>query len=227
MCGRSSLFVPADVLENRFGARIATDYSPRYNIAPSEPLEVITGKRPDAIDRHTWGLVPRWADDPTGGHVNARSETVAEKPSFREAWRNRPCLVLSSGYYEWQTADGGPKQPYRIHRADDRPFAMAGLWEGWRGDGRDEPLRTVTVLTTEPNGLVEPIHDRMPVVLTPEDERRWLSAGPDDRRELCRPYPDDDLEAYPVSTRVNDPSNDDPAVIDPAESTQADLGRFG
>ena len=227
MCGRTSLFVTQDDLEDRFDVRVVADggYHPRFNIAPGEPLEIITNEEPEAIDRYTWGLVPHWADDPSDGFINARSETAHEKSAFRDAWTSRPCLVLSSGFYEWQAANRGPKQPYRVYREDDVAFAMAGLWEEWDGDN-GKTLRTVTILTTEPNDVVEPIHDRMPVVLPREEEETWLAAGPSGREELCQPYPDDDLDAYPISTLVNDPDNDDARVIEPAEDEQSDLGRF-
>lgn len=226
MCGRNSLFIARDDLEDRFDASVVADggYRPRFNIAPGEPLEIITNETPESIDRFGWGLVPRWADERTEGFINARSETAHEKPAFRDAWDERPCLVLSSGFYEWRSANGGPKQPYRIHR-DDGAFAMAGLWEERGGDG-GERRRTVTILTTDANDVVAPIHDRMPVVLPRDAERTWLAAGPDERRALCRPSPDD-LTAYPISTFVNDPSHDDARVVEPLESEQADLGEFG
>jgi len=229
MCGRTSLFLERADLEDRFDAELVTDggvdYRPRYNVAPGSSLEVVTNEAPGSIDRFRWGLVPSWADDPDRGLINARSETVAEKRSFREAWERRPCLVPSTGFYEWRDRDVGGKRPYRIYRdGDDPAFAMAGLWEC--GEGDDGAPATVTILTTEPNDVVEPIHDRMPVILPPDVERTWLEAGPDERRALCRPYPGDDLDAYPVSTTVNDPANDHPGVVEEATSDQAGLGEF-
>ncbi|MFB6233154.1 MAG: SOS response-associated peptidase [Haloarculaceae archaeon] len=226
MCGRSSLFVDQNVLEDRFDAEVVADggYTPRYNIAPGQPLEVVTNERPDGIDRYHWGLLPDWADEPGDGIINARSETVAEKPVFADAWASRPCLVLSSGFYEWQS-DRGPKQPYRVHRADDPAFAMAGIWDVWAGPNGSVPC--VTILTTAPNDLMEPLHDRMPVVLPRAAESEWLDGGPETRRELCRPYQAGDLRAYEISTRVNDPGNDDPGVIDPLGHEQSGLDRFG
>ncbi|SFR97588.1 Putative SOS response-associated peptidase YedK [Halomicrobium zhouii] len=229
MCGRTSLFLEPDDLEERFGAELVTDggvdYRPRFNIAPGDDLEVITNEAPETIAQFQWGLVPSWADDPNQGMINARSETAAEKRSFGEAWERRPCLVPSTGFYEWQERDVGGKRPYRIYRdGDDPAFAMAGLWERWEGDG--ESLATVTILTTEPNDVVEPIHDRMPVILEKSRERDWLDAGPDERRELCRLYPGDDLDAYPISTAVNDPSHDHAGIIEEDESEQTGLGEF-
>jgi putative SOS response-associated peptidase YedK len=242
MCGRTSLFVDLATLETRLGARFATDggrseYRPRYNVAPREDLAVVTGDAPDRIETFRWGLVPEWGDADDEGFINARAETAAEKPSFRDAWADRPCLVPSTGFYEWRDRGRGPKQPYRIYRdreGAEAVFAMAGVWSPRPGAddpaGTGEPgsrRGTVTILTTEPNDTVAPIHDRMPVVLPRRAERTWLTAGPDERRDLCEPYPDDDLEAYPVSRRVNDPGNDDPSVIEPDETEQSGLGQFG
>jgi putative SOS response-associated peptidase YedK len=226
MCGRTSLFAARGVLEETFDARVVADggYRPRHNIAPGDPLEVITNDAPGEIDRFHWGLLPSWAGEPDEGLINARSETAAEKRSFADAWAARPCLVLSSGFYEWRETDGGPKRPYRIYREDAPAFAMAGLWEVW--EGRDRSVPSVTILTTDPNELVEPIHDRMPVVLPAGEEASWLTGDPEERADLCRPYPGSDLDAYEVSTRVNDPTNDDPRVIEPLGHEQSGLGDF-
>ena len=226
MCGRNALFATQPDLEKHFEAEVVTDggYVPRYNIAPGEQLDVIINRATDEIDRYQWGLLPSWADDPGEGIINARTETAAEKRAFRDTWDSRPCLVLSSGFYEWQERNGGPKQPYRIYREDAPAFAMAGLWEVWEGQERDIPC--VTILTTEPNALMEPIHDRMPVVLPDGAEVTWLTAGPDERKELCYPYPDKDLEAYKISMQVNCPGNDDPSVIEPLGHEQSDLSEF-
>ncbi|SIR94290.1 Putative SOS response-associated peptidase YedK [Haladaptatus litoreus] len=226
MCGRTALFIQQQDLEDRFDAQIVTDggYTPRYNIAPGEPLEVITNEAPDEIDQYHWGLIPFWADEPEEGIINARSETAGEKRVFQNAWNSRPCLVLSSGFYEWQQQNGGPKQPYRVYREDSPAFAMAGLWEIWEHD--EQAIPCVTILTTEPNDMMKPIHNRMPVVLASEDEDPWLSADSDEREALCQPYSRDDLAAYEISTRVNNPSHDDPSVIEPEEHEQSGLGEF-
>lgn len=187
-------------------------------------MEVVTNERPDEIDQYHWGLVPPWADEIDDGIINARSETAYEKPAFRTSWEKRPCLVLSSGFYEWQRLNGGQKQPYRVYMKDQPAFAMAGLWRETTVD--DEPIRSVTILTTDPNEVVEPIHDRMPVVLPPHEETTWLKGDPDEREAICRPYPCDELDAYPISTRVNNPGNDDAIVIERAERTQSDLRAF-
>jgi putative SOS response-associated peptidase YedK len=227
MCGRHSLFLAHDDLEARFDAELVADggYTPRYNIAPGDGLEIITNEAPDEIDRYHWGLIPFWADEPEEGIVNARAETVDEKRVFERAWESRPCLVPSSGFYEWRSTNGGPKRPYRIHREDDPAFAMAGLWDVWERD--DESISCVTILTTDPNDLMRPIHDRMPVVLPQDAESAWLSAGPDARKALCRPYRGDDLAAYEISTRVNDPENDDPQVVESLDHEQSGLEDFG
>ena len=227
MCGRTSLFIELDDLESRFGATVVADggYTPRYNIAPGDRLEVVTNDTPEEIDRFHWGFIPSWEEDPTTGIINARAESAHEKAVFSEAWESRPCVVLSSGFYEWQSYNGGPKQPYRIYRENDSAFAMAGLWEECERNGTRQ--NCVTILTTEPNEVVEPIHKRMPVVLPQEAEEKWLSGDPVERHDLCRPYPADDLDAYPISTRVNDPSTDDPQVLEPAEGEQAGLDDFG
>ncbi|RBI59129.1 SOS response-associated peptidase [halophilic archaeon] len=226
MCGRTALFIEQQDLEDRFGAKVVTDggYTPRYNIAPGEPLEVITNEATDEIDQYHWGLIPFWADEPGEGIINARSETASEKRVFADAWESRPCLVLSSGFYEWQKQNVGPKQPYRVYREDTSAFAMAGLWDVWEGD--EEQISCVTILTTDPNEMMSPIHDRMPVVLPTDAEERWLSAGPNERKTLCQPYPGDDLAAYEISTRVNNPGNDDPSVIEPLDHEQPGLGEF-
>lgn len=197
-------------------------YQSRHNIAPQQRQPVISNDAPDRIVEYRWGLVPAWMDE-GNGFINARSETAAEKPAFRNAWSTRPCLVLSSGFYEWRQTNGGSKQPFRIYRSGERPLAMAGLWSPGAVDGPP----TFTILTTEPNPLVESIHDRMPVILRSGKEHAWLEAGPDERHKFCAPYPDDDLEAYPIATSVNDPTNDDEQIIEPLQSEQSDLGKFG
>jgi len=222
MCGRTSLFTPQSVLEERFDAEAVERLEPRYNIAPREDLVVITSDSPDRIDLLEWGLLPSWVDDPDEHSypINARAETVAEKPTFREAFEQRRCLVLADGFYEWQDTPTG-RQPYRVERMDGDPFAMAGLYERWeRGN---EVRETVTVITTEPNAVVEPLHHRMAVVLNAAEEETWLAeADPATHCALLDPAPADELRAYPVSTAVNDPTNDHPGIVewvDPGEQT--------
>jgi putative SOS response-associated peptidase YedK len=167
-----------------------------------------------------WGLIPSWADDASIGNrlINARAETAAEKPSFRSAFKHRRCLIPTSGFYEWQKV-GTKKQPHYIRRPDEVPFAFAGLWERWEKGG--EPIESCTILTTEANGMMRPIHDRMPVILGPEAWGQWLDPEGKESlplKPLLRPYPDDWLTAYPVSTRVNNPKYDAPACVAPLNS---------
>ena len=233
MCGRYTLFIDESDLEDRFDARFEEPFSPRYNAAPGQRLPVVTNDEPGSFRHLEWGLIPSWADDHADGLINARAETVARKPSFRDAYERRRCLVPANGFYEWVDEGDDGKRPYRIALADDRPFAMAGLWDRWEpeiaqtgldsfgGGSSDvgEPTNvreTFTILTTEPNDLVSELHDRMPVVLDPGDETPWLEGA--DSPELFEPYPSDPLQAYPVSRAVNDPSNDDSSLVRPVES---------
>jgi putative SOS response-associated peptidase YedK len=225
MCSRFFLDRIVDELVERYGLDVAEPMSPRYNIAPSQPIAVVRvgeGKRELAMLR--WGLIPSWADDPKIGSrlVNARSETVADKPAFRSAYRHRRCLVPASGYYEWTMIDAKTKQPACIRMRDDALFAMAGLWERWEGEGR--PIESVTILTTEPNELVGQVHDRMPVILSPAACERWLdgSADPGELGKLLRPYPADLMRWYEVSRLVNSPANDDQQCCEPSRE-----GLFG
>ncbi|MFB6189759.1 MAG: SOS response-associated peptidase [Halapricum sp.] len=226
MCGRTSLFAPQPVIERRFDARAAQPLEPRYNIAPREELAVIRNDAPETIDRLEWGLLPSWADPEDAPRpINARAETITEKRSFAEAFEQRRCLVLADGFYEWQDTRGG-KQPYRVERTDGAPFAMAGLFERWeRGDRVEE---TVTVVTTEPNAVVEPLHHRMAVVLDRDEEVTWLAdTDPETHRALLDPSPTEQWHAYPVSTRVNEPGNDDPSIVEAVEpDTQTGLDGF-
>ncbi len=225
MCGRTSLFADQQVLEDRFDATVGADeYTPQYNIAPGDDLEVIAHDAPETIAQYHWGFVPDWTEDPNDGLINARSETAAEKSTFAEAWATRPCLVLSSGFYEWQSRPTGTKQPYRVHRKDTPVFAMAGLWEPCTIAGTQ--TRCVTILTTTANELMAPLHDRMPVVLAPTEERTWLTGDQAQRAALCRPYPKDDLTAYEISQQVNSPTNDNPEIIAPIEHAQSGLDEF-
>ena len=218
MCGRFTLRAPASVIAEQFALFDRLDLSPRYNIAPSQPVAIvrssdIPAKREGCIVR--WGLVPSWAKDPAIGNklINARAESIAEKPAFRAALRRRRCLVPADGFYEWQ-GTGRRKQPYFIHLRDDSLFAFAGLWESWEGADHSH-LETCTMITGEPNELMRPIHDRMPIILSPVDYPRWLDAEqpPERLQELLKPFPAEAMEAYPVSTLVNSPSHEDAKCI--------------
>lgn len=224
MCGRTSLFTPQPEIERRFDAEFDHDYEPRYNIAPGDSLDVIHTEDSETITADTWGFVPEWADSMDEGPrpINARAETVAENDLFRSAFENRRALVIADGYYEW-AGNRGRKQPYRIARTDEAPFAMAGLWSKWSHNG--ETVSTVTIITTEPNDTVSSIHDRMPVILEPTAESRWLGGETAaERRKLLQPYAGPDLEPHQISTIVNDPANDSPAVIDPVGGGKGQTG---
>ena len=205
----------------QFGLPGLIPLSPRYNIAPSQPLLAVR-QRDDGsrqADTLRWGLIPSWAKDPAIGHrlINARSETAADKPSFRAAFRRRRCLVPADGFYEWAVLPDADKQPWYFHPADRRPFAFAGLWERWQQPG-GEAVESCTLLTTSANAVVAPVHHRMPVILSPQHYHQWLDcrqADPVVLQALMRPLPDRLLSAYAVSTLVNRPANDDPGCIQP------------
>ncbi len=221
MCGRFSLGTPAAKLAELFQLDEVPPWTPRYNIAPTQ--EVLAVVRPqDAPTRSPrllrWGLIPPWADDPRIGNrlINARAETVATKPAFRRAFKERRCLLLVNGFFEWQR-QARRKQPFYICIRDGRPFAFAGLWEHWQGS-EGTTVQSCTILTTTSNELVGGIHHRMPVILSPTDYDRWLDPGiqdPEALQPLLRPYPADEMTAYPVSTRVNNPANDSPDCVEP------------
>ncbi|MFP4590143.1 MAG: SOS response-associated peptidase [Halolamina sp.] len=231
MCGRTSLAVDVGRLANRFGAlpRDGVEITERYNIAPGDDLATIQNDAPEEIDTLEWGFIPNWAGDPDDvpNPINARSETAAEKPMFREAFENRRCLILADGFYEW-AGRRGSKQPYRIERVDREPYAYAGLWDAWMAPS-GEPRATCTILTTEANEVVSEIHDRMPVMLEQHEESAWLDgAGVDEVQAVCDPYPDEKLRAYPVSKRVNNPQNDTPDLLEEVDvGEQSGLDEFG
>jgi putative SOS response-associated peptidase YedK len=213
MCGRTSLFHPQPEVEERFDAQFAFDYEPRYNVAPGSDMAAVPITAPDTLDAFRWGLVPHWADTPDDGPrpINARIETLAEKPAFRDPFRERRCLVPSSGYYEWQ-GDRGRSRPYRIHPADDEPFAFAGVWDRWESNG--ESIRSIAIVTCEARPPVDDVHDRMPVILDRGAEADWLAADLEVAREALEPTTDG-LELYAVNEAVNDPANDSAVVIEP------------
>ncbi len=218
MCGRYLLTVSGKAVCELFGLPEETRLAPRYNIAPGQTAPVVRiedgGRR---LINARWGLVPPWARDPSIGNrlINARSETVASKPSFRAAFRSRRCLVPADGFYEWKR-EGGARHPYCIRFSDHRPFAIAGLWERWRSPAGDI-LDTYTLLTTGPNALVKPLHERMPVIVTPDAYSVWLDPhvnDPETLLPLFEPYPPDGMEARPASRLVNNPRNEGPACLD-------------
>ena len=226
MCGRFSLGVNLDDLieafpDFTFPPETARENSawPRYNIAPTQNVMVVPNNTAGHVSFFRWGLIPSWAKDPAIGNrlINARAETLGEKPSFRAAYLRRRCLILADGFYEWQAIPGSKaKQPMYIRLATKKPFAFAGLWELWRPD--DTPILSCTIITTEPNALLAPIHNRMPVILPPDAYARWLDPAeqkPAVLNALLKPYPADLMTTYPVSRLVNSPTNDTPACIVP------------
>ena len=247
MCGRYSLKTPADTLSELFQLTQSPSLSPHYNIAPSRPIAIVRiGKwsqtrlssnspptsisadrliESDPISRECvlvrWGLIPSWAKDPSIGNkmINARAETVAEKPAFRGPLARSRCLVPADGYYEWQREGrmGQRKQPFYVRLRNWRPFAFAGLWERWAGpDGTI--VESCAILTTEPNESLKHIHDRMPVILAEAEYDQWLDPAVRQAQllqPLLRPYPPEEMTAHPVSLRVNDPAHDDAACIAP------------
>lgn len=228
MCGRFTLHTPPEVLRRELVLGAVPVLLPRFNIAPTQPVAAVrtsaaSGTRELVLLR--WGLVPSWADDPAIGNrlINARVETVADKPSFRSALRARRCLVLADGFYEWRK-QGSRKQPYYFQLHDGRPFAFAGLWEHW--SRAETHLETCTILTTQANELVHPVHERMPVILPRTSHDAWLdpaSQQPERLLSLLAPYPAREMTAWPVSAHVSSPRHDDPTCIEPAAAPQPEL----
>ncbi|HZD52122.1 MAG TPA: SOS response-associated peptidase [Woeseiaceae bacterium] len=220
MCGRFAFYSSSEAAAALFRAQVVATVDPRYNIAPSENVAAIrepsSGRRELVTLR--WGLVPYWAKDPSIGHrlINARAESAAEKPAYREAFRKRRCLVLADGFYEWRPGPGG-KIPWFVSLANGEPFAFAGLWERWRDRGTGEALETATIVTTAAQGFIAELHDRMPVVLQREQGDRWL-AGDDGLLEEAAEHPPA-LRAWPVDRKVNGAGNEGAELIEPAGDT--------
>ena len=212
MCGRFTLTTNLGAIAARFGvARFLEEVGPRYNIAPTQTVIVVSDDGTRTLTEMRWGLIPSWAKDPTIGNrmINARAETVATKPAFRIALRKRRCLIPADGFYEWQPV-GRRKQPVYINLKSLEPFSFAGLWEPWTAPDGVE-IKTCTIITTEANELLKPIHDRMPVILMREAERVWLDPIIQDPAQvlpLLTPYPSEEMETYPVSTWANNPTHD-------------------
>jgi len=216
MCGRFAFYSPAEAAAALFGVDAKVDVEPRYNIAPTQDILAIrrSGEDGSELARLHWGLVPFWSKDPSIGNrmINARAETVAEKPAFRNAYRKRRCLVLADGFYEWRKEDE-TKTPWFIRLADDGPMAFAGLWENWTDRETGETLESGTIVTTEANEFMARLHKRMPVVLTPDPASRWMSGDDDLLGDYASLAPR--LRAWPVGKRVNRPQNDDADIIEP------------
>ncbi len=222
MCGRFTLHSRLNLLLQQFAIEAGPEWAPRYNIAPTQWSLVVrereAGKR--EMVRLRWGLVPSWAKEVSIGQrmINARSETVAEKPSFRAAFKKRRCLVPANGYYEWATTEEG-KQPYYIRLQDETPFAMAGLWESWHS-GREDAIETFTIITTDACPATQSIHDRMPVILHQENYDLWLDPefeGTAALQALLRPLDSDEVRFDPVSRQMNSPKFEDPSCIKPLD----------
>jgi putative SOS response-associated peptidase YedK len=219
MCGRFTLRSSGEAVAEEFGLPEVPDLTPRFNIAPGQSVAVVR-QQPRAEGRELayvrWGLIPAWADDPSIGDrlANARSETAAARPSFRRAFRSRRCLVVADGFYEWRRANGR-KQPCFVGLKNDHPFGRAGLWERWEKGGK--PVESCTILTTEANELMRPIHERMPVIVPPDQYGLWLDPRFEDTEKLAkllRPFPSEGMLAYRVSALVNNPRNDVPQCVE-------------
>jgi putative SOS response-associated peptidase YedK len=233
VCGRYRLSRRKQILAEHFDATpFDDDWEPRYNIAPTQQVPVVR-QHPTGPSRHLsqmrWGLIPSWSKDESGAArmINARSETASELPAFREAFKSRRCLMPADGFYEWKRS-GNSKQPYCFEVNGGTLFAFAGLWEGWK-DPKRTWIRTCTILTTTPNSVTSAIHDRMPVILDPGDYDLWLDPGMNNVNalgDLLRPLDASAMRCFPVSTRVNQVSNDDEACSTPVELTQAQPGLF-
>ena len=218
MCGRYTLKAPRDAVAEAFDLADVPPLLPRFNIAPTQPVPVVrldpaSGERSLALLQ--WGLIPSWADDPAIGNrlINARAETVADKPAFRTAFQKRRCLVVADGFYEWKRENA--KTPYYFRLKAENPFAFAGLYERW--EKGDEPVESCTLITCQANGVVGAVHNRMPVILKPDDYARWLDTErprSEALMQLLAPLPDDWLSAHPVGKLVNNPRNEDPRCIE-------------
>lgn len=221
MCARYTLTIEiTQILKRLLIKTPVKGFVPSYNIAPTHTAPVILNKQERSLQFLRWGLIPSWAKDPAIGHklINARAETIAEKPSFRRAFQKNRCLVPADGFYEWQTAtDGRTKIPMRIRLKSKEPFTIAGLWESWK-DPQEKEVRTFTIITTEPNEILQPIHNRMPVIMKKEDEEVWLDPNAEAKHlvKTLGPYPAEEMEAYAVSRLVNNPRVNAPECIEPS-----------
>ena len=220
MCGRFTLFAPYTDIVERFGIDVAfeeQDYNPSYNIAPSQQvIAIINDGTKNRLGHLRWGLIPPWAKEAKVGYkmINARAETIAELPSFRNAFKRKRCIIPADSFYEWQKIDGG-KIPMRIKLKSDGLFGIAGLWESWTPP-EGNVIYTCTVITTTPNSLVAPIHNRMPVILRQEEEAAWLNPSntdPDFLGNILKPFDESQMEVYAVSTDVNSPKNNKDSLI--------------
>lgn len=222
MCGRFVLAVNSEQLKMEFGTTNTPDIPPNYNVSPTQPVAVITNNLPREVDFYRWGLVPSWSKDLALGAkmINARSETVDEKPAFRAAFKRRRCIIPASGFYEWRAADDGKKTPLYIHLTDQELFGLAGLWESWHSPEGEE-IRTCTILTTDANEFMSSIHTRMPIILPRDDYEAWLS--PDEMtagalKSLLRQFDSGKMTAHEVSRAVNRAGFSSPENIEPVSA---------
>ena len=215
MCGRYTLFKLELLLQSFPWLALPPGIRPRYNVAPTQPVLAVTNDRPDQLDLLRWGLVPSWAKDVSIGNrmINARAETLAEKPAFRSALQRRRCLVPADGFYEWRREPEGGKTPMFIRLRSGEPFMFAGLWDVWRSP-EGEWLRSCTIITTSPNALMATLHDRMPAILPTDRCREWLAGGPGTDELLHQPYPAKEMVASPVSREVNNPRSENAGCIE-------------
>jgi putative SOS response-associated peptidase YedK len=211
MCGRYALHANPEVIALQFGLEGAPEFKTSYNVCPGSEIMVVRldGQKQRVARQHRWGLIPHWAKDPSMGNklANARGESLAERPAFRDAFRRSRCLVPASGFYEWQSV-AGRKQPWYFAPSDAGLFGLAGITALWKG------VRSVSLITTAPNELMQPIHDRMPVIVAPEDYAAWLDKEAAEPMRYVRAFPAGRMTARPVSMRVNQPENDDPGLVE-------------
>jgi putative SOS response-associated peptidase YedK len=218
MCGRFSIIKKAEEIIQRFSIKAGADeFIPVYNASPGQNLAVISNLESDKLNYFKWGLIPFWAKEASIGNkmINARVETIAEKPAFRNSLKSKRCLVIADGFYEWKK-DNGYKQPFRILMKDESLFAFAGLWDTWK-DGEGRGINSFTIITTEANSMMKDIHERMPVILDNDDEMIWLDDqfNTDKKMSILKPYPSEKMKYYPVSSLVNSPVNNNLEVINP------------
>lgn len=218
MCGRYTIIAKAEEIEKKFNVEVPETYAPRYNAAPTQVLPIITNQQPDGLSFFRWGLIPSWSRDISIGAkmINARSETITEKASFKHAFEQQRCLVITDGYYEWKKISSKSKIPYRIQLNSEQLFSFAGLWEKYHAED-DSIIYTFTIITTESNDKTVHIHERMPVILNPDTEKIWLNnqSSKADCLDVLHPYPAEKIKYYPVSNLVNSVRNDNAQLIAP------------
>ena len=218
MCGRYTIIAKAEEIEKRFNVEVPESFTPSYNAAPTHILPVITNKNPDGVSLFQWGLIPGWAKDKRIGSklINARAETITEKASFKNAFKQKRCLVIADGFYEWKRSSKKIKIPHRILLDTKELFAFAGLWEEFRYENQ-HVVHTFTIITTKANSAISKIHERMPVILEPEAEQKWLSStiSAGEQLDLLKPYDEQRMDFYTVSPLVNSVSNNNSQLIIP------------